>query len=146
MTQSGHGTSLNGRRLNRYDAHEALGEAMRRREFITLVGGAAVCPLIARAQQPEKPVIGFLDGRLPEAIANRLRGFHRGLRDAGYVDGENVAVLYRYAENQNDRLPTLATELARRAVAVIVASGGPNVMFAAKQASKHDSSYCVHQW
>ena len=119
---------------------------MRRREFITLVGGAAVSPLIARAQQPEKPVIGFLDGRLPEAIANRLRGFHRGLRDAGYVDGENVAVLYRYAENQNDRLPTLATELARRAVAVIVASGGPNVMFAAKQASKHDSSYCFHQW
>src|SRR4029079_1510982 len=116
MTQSGHGASLNGPRLNRYDAHEALGEAMRRREFITLVGGAAVSPLIARAQQPEKPVIGFLDGRLPVAIANRLRGFHRGLRDAGYVDGENVAVLYRYAENQNDRLPTLATELARRAV------------------------------
>ena len=108
---------------------------MRRREFITLVGGAAVCPLIARAQQPEKPVIGFLDGRLPEAIANRLRGFHRGLRDTGYVDGENVTVLYRYAENQNDRLPTLAAELARRPVAVIVASGGPNVMFAAKQAS-----------
>ncbi len=113
----------------------ASGEAMRRREFITLVGGAAVCPLIARAQQPEKPVIGFLDGRLPEAIANRLRGFHRGLRDTGYVDGENVTVLYRYAENQNDRLPTLAAELARRPVAVIVASGGPNVMFAAKQAS-----------
>jgi len=108
---------------------------MRRREFITLVGGAALWSLIARAQQPEKPVIGFLDGRLAEAIANRLRGFHRGLREAGYVDGENVTVLYRYAENQSDRLPTLAAELARRPVAVIVASGGPNVMSAAKQAT-----------
>jgi putative ABC transport system substrate-binding protein len=76
-----------------------------------------------------------LDGRSPEVIANRLRGFHRGLREAGYVEGENVTVLYRYAENQSDRLPTLAAELARRPVAVIVASGGPNVMSAAKQAS-----------
>jgi putative ABC transport system substrate-binding protein len=88
-----------------------------------------------QAQQTEKPVIGFLDGRSPEVIANRLRGFHRGLREAGYVEGENVTVLYRYAENQSDRLPTLAAELARRPVAVIVASGGPNVMSAAKQAS-----------
>src|SRR5262249_32419736 len=79
--------------------------------------------------------IGFLDSRLPEAIANRLRGFQRGLRDAGYVDGENVTVLYRYAENESDRLPTLAAEMARRPVAVIVASGGPNVMSAAKQAT-----------
>jgi putative ABC transport system substrate-binding protein len=107
---------------------------MRRRKFITLVGGAAVWPLTARAQQTEKPVIGFLDGRLPETIANRLRGFHLGLRETGYVEGENVAVLYRYAENQSDRLPALAAELARRSVAVIVASGGPNVMSAAKQA------------
>jgi putative ABC transport system substrate-binding protein len=109
---------------------------MRRREFIMVFGGvAAGWPLTARAQQTEKPVIGFLDGRFPEAIANRLRGFHRGLREAGYVDGENVTVLYRYAENQSDRLPTLAAELARRPVAVIVASGGPNVMSAAKQAT-----------
>src|SRR5262245_54131613 len=108
---------------------------MRRRKFIALVGGASVWPLIARAQQPEKPVIGFLDSRLPEVIANRLRGFQRGLRDAGYVDGENVTVLYRYAENESERLPTLAAELARRPVAVIVASGGPNVMSAAKQAT-----------
>jgi putative tryptophan/tyrosine transport system substrate-binding protein len=69
------------------------------------------------------------------ASANRLRGFHRGLREAGYVEGENVTVLYRYAENQSDRLPALAAELARRSVAVIVASGGPNVMSAAKQAT-----------
>jgi putative tryptophan/tyrosine transport system substrate-binding protein len=109
---------------------------MRRREFIAIVGGAAGWPLAARAQQQtDKPVIGFLDGRLPEVITNRLRGFHRGLRDAGYVEGENVIVLYRYAENQSDRLPALAEELARHPVAAIVASGGPNVMFAAKQAS-----------
>src|SRR5262249_58198351 len=110
---------------------------MRRREFISLIGGvAAMWPLAVQAQQQtDKPVIGFLDGRLPEVIANRLRGFHRGLRDAGYVEGENVTVLYSYAENQSDRLPALAGELARRPVAVIVASGGPNVMFAAKQAT-----------
>jgi putative ABC transport system substrate-binding protein len=109
---------------------------MRRRELIAFVGGAASWPLAAWAQQQtDKPVIGFLDGRLPEAITNRLRAFHRGLRDAGYVEGENVTVLYRYAENQSDRLPALAGELARRPVAAIVASGGPNVMFAAKQAS-----------
>src|SRR4029453_2360831 len=98
---------------------------MRRREFITLLGGTvASWPLAARAQQTEKPVIGFLDGRLAEAIANRLRGFHRGLREAGYVEGENVTVLYRYAENQSDRLPALAPELAVRSVAVIGARRG----------------------
>src|SRR5215813_8266094 len=110
---------------------------MRRREFITLLGGvaAATLPITAPAQKSAMPVIGFLDGRFPEAIANRLRGFHRGLREAGYVEGENVRILYRYAENKSDRLPGLAAELARRPVPVIVASGGPNVMSAAKQAS-----------
>lgn len=108
---------------------------MRRREFIAFAGGAVVWPLVAHAQQTERAVIGFLDGRLPEAIANRLRGFHRGLREAGFVEGENVTVLYRFAENQSERLPALAAELARRPVAVIVASGGPNVMSAAKEAT-----------
>ncbi|MGB8758534.1 MAG: ABC transporter substrate-binding protein [Pseudolabrys sp.] len=109
---------------------------MRRRDFITLIGTAAAAwPLAAHAQQTEKPVIGFLDGRLPDALANRLPGFHRGLREAGYVEGENVTVLYRYAENQIDRLPALTDELTRRPVAVIVASGGPNVISAAKKAT-----------
>ena len=109
---------------------------MRRRDFITLIGTAAAAwPLAAHAQQTEKPVIGFLDGRLPDALANRLRGFHRGLREAGYVEDENVTVLYRYAESQIDRLPALADELTRRPVAVIVASGGPNVISAAKKAT-----------
>jgi putative ABC transport system substrate-binding protein len=106
---------------------------MRRREFMAALGGAAGWPVAAGAQQSAMPVIGFLDGRLPDALANRLRGFHQGLSDTGYLEGENVTVLYRYAENRSDRLPALAAELARRPVAVIVASGGPNVMFAAKQ-------------
>ena len=110
---------------------------MRRREFITLLGGAAAAwPLAARAQQQATmPVIGFLDGRLPDALADRLRGFRLGLKLAGYAEGENVAVVYRFAENQPERLPALAVELVRLPVAVIVASGGPNVTFASKAAT-----------
>ena len=109
---------------------------MRRREFVSLFGGAAAAwPVGARAQQPGMPVIGFLDGRLPDALADRLRGFRLGLKLAGYAEGENVAVVYRFAENQPERLPALAVELVRLPVAVIVASGGPNVTFASKAAT-----------
>ena len=94
---------------------------MNRREFISLVGGAAVAwPLTARAQQPAMPVIGLLDIRSPDAlIEERLRAFRQGLKDTGYVERENVAIEYRWAEDQIDRVPALAAELVHRRVAVI---------------------------
>ena len=107
-----------------------------RREFINLIGGAAVAwPIAARAQQPAMPVIGFLDGRSPDALTDRLRGFRQGLKDTGYVEGENVVIVYRWAENQFDRLTGLADDLVRRQVNVIVASGGVPAISAAKAAT-----------
>ena len=107
---------------------------MRRRNFIALLGGAAVWPLAGGAQQPVMPVIGLLHPTSLDAVSSRLRAFQQGLKETGFVEGENVAIAYRFAENQIGRLPELAADLARRQVAVIVANGAPAAL-AAKAAT-----------
>jgi len=108
---------------------------MKRRDFITLLGGAAAWPFAARAQQPAMPVIGFLSSGSQQSDVWRLVEFWRGLSETGYVEGRNVMSHFSWADEQYDRLPALATELARSQPAVIVAVGGPAAALAAKTAS-----------
>ena len=109
---------------------------MRRREFISLLGGAAVTwPLAALAQQAAMPVIGYLSSRSPDDTTHLLAGFRQGLADGGFIERQNVTIEYRWALGQYDRLPELATELARLPVLVVVSTGGEPAALAAKAAT-----------
>jgi ABC-type uncharacterized transport system substrate-binding protein len=135
LTQADIGLSLNEPHLKRYDALRASGETMRRREFIGLLGGSVSWPLVARAQQPAMPVIGFLSSLKAGDRSRILPPFARGLDEAGFADGRNVKIEYRFAEAQYERLPALAAELVRQQVTVIAAISGTPAALAAKTAT-----------
>jgi putative ABC transport system substrate-binding protein len=107
-------------------------DRMRRRDFVLLLGGAVAWSLAANAQQPALPMIGYLSSRSPGDSAHIITAFRQGLKDAGFVEGQSVAIEYRFAEGRNDRLPTLAADLVRRQVSVVVATGGTISAVAAK--------------
>ncbi len=109
---------------------------MRRRNFIAgLASTTAALPLAARAQQPAMPVIGFLNSASPQPFANYVAGFRTGLKETGYIDGQNVAIEFRWADGHYDRLPEMVADLVRRKVAVLVATGGAPSVVAAKAAT-----------
>jgi putative ABC transport system substrate-binding protein len=118
---------------------------VKRRALLTLLGAAIGWPLATRAQQPAMPVIGFLDPRSPDTVRDRLRAFRQGLKDTGYVEGENVAIVYRFAENQIDRLPELGADLVRRNVAAIV-TAGDDVALVAKAGSSPAGTRSALVW
>ena len=108
---------------------------MRRREFIMLLGGAAAWPLTARAQQAPAPLMGFLSSRSPGESAGVVAAFRQGLRDTGFIEGQNLAIAFRWAEGHYDRLPALAAELVGLPVTLLFSAGGPPTAFAAKAAT-----------
>jgi putative tryptophan/tyrosine transport system substrate-binding protein len=109
---------------------------VKRREFIALLAGTATWPIAARGQQPAMPVIGFLSSRSPGESANLVEAFRQGLRESGFVEGQNAAIAFRWAEGHYDRLPALAAELVELRVAVLFTAGGPPAAFAAKAATQ----------
>src|SRR5262249_11928854 len=114
---------------------EGSGEGMRRRDFIKVIGGTVAWPLTARAQQPAKPVVGFLHTGTAVDHKNFVAGFLRGLKEAGYTEGQNVTIEYRWADNQVDRLPALAADLVGARVAVILSSGSSHSALTATAAT-----------